>query len=93
MMRLAWRPEIGQGEAAGGLESRQALRRFAPVGGVAASGAALRPPRPISHTHSADTTPENNTYRQISYGWPLPVLSRAVAMIGVMPEAKMPENW
>ena len=25
-------------------------------------------------------------------GWPPPLLSRAVAMMGVMPEAKMPEN-
>ena len=34
----------------------------------------------------------NSTYRQISQGWPPPLLSRAVAMMGVMPEAKMPEN-
>ena len=52
----------------------------------------LTPPRPISHAHSADTRPANSTYRQISQGWPPPLLSRAVAMMGVMPEAKMPEN-
>ena len=49
--------------------------------------------RPIIQAHSADTTPENSTYMQICHGSPPPDLSRAVAMIGVMPDAKMPENW
>ncbi|MBC7480615.1 MAG: hypothetical protein H7337_01555 [Rhizobacter sp.] len=40
----------------------------------------------------ADTTPANSTYRQICHGSPPPDFSSAVAMIGVMPDAKMPES-
>ena len=42
---------------------------------------------------SAETTPANTTYMQICQGSPPPDFSSAVAMMGVMPEAKMPENW
>lgn len=34
-----------------------------------------------------------SVYRAISHGVPLPSGSSAVAMIGVSPLAKMPENW
>jgi hypothetical protein len=42
--------------------------------------------------HKAETRPANRTYRQISQGEPSPALIRLVAMMGVMPAAKMPEN-
>ena len=47
--------------------------------------------RPIKNAHSAETTPAKTTYQQISHGSPPPSLSSAVAMMGVIPEAKMPE--
>ena len=47
----------------------------------------------MSAAEIAETTPANTTYQAICHGWPPPDLSSAVATIGVMPEAKMPENW